>query len=115
MALAWLGFAFALLGMGHFIIRTALARAERQIAAVDAEARRRMRVAQQRALAAVDPALRPAVEVALRHAEDEALWAQQLILPASPLTLRGLWSSARTVRGIRRLQSVPLLGLPREP
>lgn len=102
--LSWLGYGLALIVACHFLLRVALARAEEYIAAVDDDAKRRIRVAQQRALADVHPELRPLVEVALRQAEDEALWTQQLILPSSPLTLRGLVASSLTVQRIRRLQ-----------
>lgn len=102
--LGWLGYGLALVLVCHFILRAALARAEKYMAAVDDDAKRRLRVAQQRALADVHPELRPLVEVALRQAEDEALWTQEMILPSSPLTLRGLLASSLTVQRIRRLQ-----------
>ena len=105
--LGWLGVGLASLAACHLIVRAALARAERYIAAVDADAKRRIRVAQQRALATVDPELRPVVEVAFRQAEDQALWLQELVLPPSPLTLHGLVASSLTARRISRLQRAP--------
>jgi hypothetical protein len=102
--LACAGYAVVLLWAVRGVLHVVLARVEQQLAAVDADVKRRFRVAEQRALVGVQPELRPVVEAAMRRAQDEALWLQELIMPPSPLTLRGLLASTATARRLQRLQ-----------